>query len=841
VKNLFSTVNSLLRERAGGVYSGTGENMNEAGLREHLNRLGLPENGVTYVVNAALSGPALTVFHSNAKAFSGQLPSDIPTVLKDLPSSYRVQFSAFSTEFAFLSLESWKGDALLILDQPSAVPLTIINTRGKTQRITYTADYLLVREAIVEVVECKTVEELRKLCFKKSGQWVETESRFTNPAAETFFRSLGIAYRIVTDIDLPSLLVQNCNLLRNSSRNAEPADERLLVKITSYVAKSAPCSIDQVQRHFDLESAAPILECIHRRMVWADLRSVRLANSASRILCSTEAQANQIGQAIRAIDESAVSGEVLPHSELCHPKHFAEMALRLAFVNGEAPESSEPVPTDRTIRNWKAAYAENGIHGLMPKWHLSGTRGPRIIEWQFDVIDKAIEEGLSGTKSPTCVSIYEGSYKSELEKEASKRGEPARPVSRSHFAALWRSRQRDVRLARTRGGNRLANSVAPYTPVAMRREQASFPFSLAHVDHCVLPIKMRGPGKDTARIKRAILTLIIDAYSDEPLAWSVSFNPASSRATLLCLRQCARRYGRVPALLLTDGGADFKGNVFAESLAGLGVGWIKRPSASGRAGQPVERPFNTVSMSACRGFTGYVEKILNRRGIDRKFDPVNQPGRCMSDLRATLSDLLDHVIPESLGTHGEASPRKMRETFEATYGKQGVAVDPKSMKFAILTSVPLEIDSKTTDQGAIRFNKRRYFSGELTSHKHSTTSLEPRIDSEDDSIIYFAINGAWHSAHSSDRISRTGIDLQLLIDNWAITTDGEDTRNIAKAMASRQAKRKAIEEEEARKPKPALPSPTSQEPEEEPEIDLPNEEADEPFKSVSELLNGDIW
>ncbi len=115
MKNLFSTVNSLLRERAGGVYSGTGENMNEAGLREHLNRLGLPENGVTYVVNAALSGPALTVFHSNAKAFSGQLPSDIPTVLKDLPSSYRVQFSAFSTEFAFFSLESWKGDALLIL------------------------------------------------------------------------------------------------------------------------------------------------------------------------------------------------------------------------------------------------------------------------------------------------------------------------------------------------------------------------------------------------------------------------------------------------------------------------------------------------------------------------------------------------------------------------------------------------------------------------------------------------------------------------------------------------------------------------------------------------------
>ncbi len=830
------------RGRAGGALRRNGEEMNETRLREHLGRLGLPVKGIEYVVKAALSGPERTVFHSNSSAFSGELPSSIATALTDTPSDYRIQFSAFSTEFAFLAVEAWNGDALLILDQPTSAPLTIINSRGKTQHILYTPDYLLVRGNAVEIVECKRADELRKLCVSKPGQWIEEEGGFTNPPARDYFKSIGMTFRVVTDIELPSLLVQNCILLRSSSKNFHALEDKELAPIAAFVLENGPCSIEQVVKRFDLENAAPVLQCVERRMVWADLKSVRLASGSSRFLCGTQVQALQIGAAIHGMDEVAISDEVVPFSEMCNPKHLAELAKRLAYVQGECPDETDRGPTDRTIRSWRRSFEKHGVRGLLPQWHRCGTRGPRIPEWHVDVVNSAIEGGRSGTNAPTCKSIYEGAYKTSLEEAATERKEISRPVSRAHFASLWRSRDNDARLARKRGGRRLANSLSPYTPMALRREKASFPFALAHIDHCTLPVKAIGTGEQSRRISNLTLTLLIDAFTDEPLAWHLSREPASSRATLLCLRRCARRYGRVPLLLLTDGGSDFKGTIVADALTGLEVGWMKRPAASGRAGQPVERPFNTVSMSACRGFPGYIQNILDRRSIDRKFDPENQPGRCVEDLRATLSDLLDHVLPNSPGTNGEASPREMRESFEAIYGRHGAMVDAASKKFLISTSVPIESDSTTTAQGAIRYDERRYVSRELTSRPFSTKKLHPRLDCEDDSIMYFGINGAWHSAHSSDRLRRSGIDADSLADTWSTSKTSDEQRDIAKAMAKRQAQRNEIDAASSAEKEHAKAAATREEgPKQAHEASSEASDSEAHFESYSALLEGPLW
>lgn len=73
---------------------------------------------------------------------------------------------------------------------------------------------------------------------------------------------------------------------------------------------------------------------------------------------------------------------------------------------------------------------------------------------------------------------------------------------------------------------------------------------------------------------------------------------------MLVIRDCVRRYGRIPTTIVVDQGAEFKGTYFEQLLAYMGAHKRMRPASHPRFGSIIERFFglqNTAFIHALCG------------------------------------------------------------------------------------------------------------------------------------------------------------------------------------------------------------------------------------------------
>jgi putative transposase len=72
------------------------------------------------------------------------------------------------------------------------------------------------------------------------------------------------------------------------------------------------------------------------------------------------------------------------------------------------------------------------------------------------------------------------------------------------------------------------------------------PFEIGHIDHTELDVEV--VCSRTGRVLgRPWMTLLIDAYSRRYLAIYLTFDPPSYRSCMMVLRECVRRYKRLPS------------------------------------------------------------------------------------------------------------------------------------------------------------------------------------------------------------------------------------------------------------------------------------------------------
>ena len=104
-------------------------------------------------------------------------------------------------------------DVLEYYAQP--LRLSLVYTSGQRRvRVGYVPDFLVIRRAGAELVECKTEQELDRLLRERPERWSrDDDGQPTSPPVLAALEGTGLAYRIVTPRDLNPTELRNADIL----------------------------------------------------------------------------------------------------------------------------------------------------------------------------------------------------------------------------------------------------------------------------------------------------------------------------------------------------------------------------------------------------------------------------------------------------------------------------------------------------------------------------------------------------------------------------------------------------------------------------------------------------
>jgi transposase InsO family protein len=147
------------------------------------------------------------------------------------------------------------------------------------------------------------------------------------------------------------------------------------------------------------------------------------------------------------------------------------------------------------------------------------------------------------------------------------------------------------------------------------------PFHICHIDHTELDLEMlcSSTGRN---LGRPWLTIFMDAFSRRILALFLTFDPPSYRSCMMILRECVRRHGRLPQIVVVDGGSEFESLYFETLLARYECTEKTRPPAKPRFGSVCERLFGT-STQLIYSLSGNTQITKNVRQVTVSVDAKN--------------------------------------------------------------------------------------------------------------------------------------------------------------------------------------------------------------------------
>jgi putative transposase len=308
-------------------------------------------------------------------------------------------------------------------------------------------------------------------------------------------------------------------------------------------------------------------------------------------------------------------------------------------LNGELPPEAVPVP-ERTLRLWVANYKEaqerhgSGYMGLIPRTSQRGNRGSKLPEESRALLNQYIEQDYETIKQKTRFATW-----AMLRRACEEKG----IVVPSYVTFCLAVRERPVfENVLKRQGRRAAYTHEPFywqlettTP-----RHGDRPFEIGHIDHTELDVELVCSG--TGRVLgRPWMTLLIDAFSRRCLALDLSFDAPSHRSCMMILRACVQRHGRLPQILVVDGGPEFQSTYFEALLARYECIKKTRPPAKGRFGSLVERAFGTTNTQFIHNLQGNTQITRNMRQVTKGVNPREHATwtleHCLSGFRSTCS------------------------------------------------------------------------------------------------------------------------------------------------------------------------------------------------------------
>jgi len=214
---------------------------------------------------------------------------------------------------------------------------------------------------------------------------------------------------------------------------------------------------------------------------------------------------------------------------------------------------------------------------------------------------------------------------------------------------------------------------------------------------------------------------------------------------MMLLRECVWRYGRLPQILVVDGGKEFDSTYFETLTAYYGCTKKSRPWAKPRYGSVCERLFGTANTQFVHDLLGNTQIMQRVRQVTKKIQPKEQAVWALGDLYDYLSiwafevyDLAEHP---ALGT----SPADAFKMGLSTTGERAHMRYDDDFRYLSLAG-PRRESSGTAkvEQGrGVKINYVYYSSKFFALPGVEGTDVLVRYDPFDIGVAYAFVQGNW--------------------------------------------------------------------------------------------------
>ncbi len=396
----------------------------------------------------------------------------------------------------------------------------------------------------------------------------------------------------------------------------------------------------------------------------------------------------------------------------------------------------------RTIRDWLAHFRDAeaaygcGYVGLLPKTAARGNRTPKATEESRHLLDEAIEQLYARPKQQKARNVFVVYQRTCLEQNV-------QPVTERTFYRHLKMANSPT-LVEKRKGARVAYQESPWYWELERTtpRHGDRPWEIAHIDHTELDLELLSSlGKP---LGRPWATFLVDAYSRRLLAVYLTFDPPSYRSVMMVLRVCVRRHGRLPQMMVVDGGKEFRSRYFEALLNSYSCHKKYRPWAKPRYGSVIERLFGTANTEFVFNLLGNTQASKVPRQMTKAVNPKKQAVWQLGDLYEFLCEWAYEIYDQEKHPALGQSPRAAWESGLDLGGyreHRRIQYDD-AFRLATLPSSPRENALVYRNHG-IQFHYLLYWNDVFASPGVVGTKVKLRYDPFDMSHVYAYVHNHW--------------------------------------------------------------------------------------------------
>jgi putative transposase len=675
-----------------------------------------------------------------------------------------IKAESSKVEFPFLLAAEHDDNVVEFWDQPPSIRLEYRDARGHRQRPLHTADYFVFRYHECGWVECKPAQELIQQAERRPNRYVQdAHGVWRCPPGEAFAAQYGLTYRVWSSEEINWAIQDNALFLEDYYHDLERLHVPTMALEVLYRL------VDEQPGIFlaDLQEASALSRdliniTIAKHALYVDLATHRLSAPWRTPVFRTRGQALSYAQreahetvALASAPVSIASltpaGQAL--LERASDLELATAVFRNRVIHPEDYHDQEQSRTaavqaaihPRTKQRWQQRYhaAEtqlgSGFLGLLPCFHnCGGTR--KIDPTVLALIHQVLETHYDTTTRKPKRGAY-GEYLKCSEEQH------LHAVSQRTFYAEAQRHKPVYEQTMAREGFRAAYPFKDYVHAVEKtvNQHGNYNWAMAHLDHTEVNLLLRD-SRMGQLLGKCWLTLLILAHPRRIAAYYLTFDPPSYRSCLAVLRLCVKRYGRLPAAITVDGGAEFESVYFEHLLALYRVRKHQRPTAEPRFGSPQERLFGSMETEFLYHLLGNTQATQQTRLVTTATDPRRQAVWTLpafaARLRQWADEEYDTLRHPSLGvTPREAYALSLERDGERAH-KQ-IAYDDTFLKATFPST--RKGTAKVVPGVGVRMNYLDYWCEAMRDPTVENTQVLVRYDPFDVSIGYAYIQDIWRT------------------------------------------------------------------------------------------------
>lgn len=281
------------------------------------------------------------------------------------------------------------------------------------------------------------------------------------------------------------------------------------------------------------------------------------------------------------------------------------------------------VDKERSIRRYIAdfneakAFYDHGLIGLLPNWYVDGKSLKRMPDIVYEIMDERIKNDYETLVQKGMYAVW-----GKVRNVCLARGIPEEKCpSYQTFCDAVKDRPRRKQ-TKKRKGKRAANQHETFYYWLDKDipPHGDFPFHIAHADHTKLDIELVCPITGI-NLGRPWASFLVDAFTRRLLAIVVTFDPPSYRSCMMLMRECARRFKRLPQILVVDGGREFDSIYFRRLAATFEITIKIRPAGKPKHGSVGERLFGIANKQFVHLLMGNTQIMTEIRKVTKSINP----------------------------------------------------------------------------------------------------------------------------------------------------------------------------------------------------------------------------